>query len=146
MAKDYTCSIQVEKSPEEVFKAIKDVAAWWIGQVRGKADHVGSKFTYKYKTFHTSEQTVMELTPNAKIVWRVDEAILPFVEDKSEWKGTEIIFEILPTNKGSEIKFTHRGLTPKLECYPACSGGWDFYIAKSLKSFLTTGRGLDPGF
>jgi hypothetical protein len=146
MEGNYTCTIQIDKSPEEVFSAIKNVGAWWVGQVEGDASHLGSKFIYKYKAFHKSEQTVTELVPNSRIIWHVDAATLPFVKNQSEWEGTEIVFEISVKKGGSEIKFTHRGLTPELECFNSCSGGWNFYITKSLKSFLTTGRGLDPAF
>jgi len=82
---------------------------------------------------------------NKKIVWHVDDAAIGFTEDKNEWTGTDLIFEIFPRAEKTEIKFTHRGLTPKLECFEACSAGWEFYITKSLKNFLLEGQGLDPG-
>lgn len=143
---NYSAVISVKKSPHDVFNAICDVKAWWIGSVEGDAKKVGSVFNYTYKTFHTSTQKVIELVPDKKIVWRVEDATLSFANNKSEWKGTEIVFEITGNGDQTEIHFTHKGLTPQFECYEACSGGWDFYITKSLKNLLTDGVGVDPGW
>lgn len=142
---DLVISIVVPKTPKEAFEAIKDVKAWWVGDVKGDAKQTGSKFTYRYKEFHYSSQVVTEMEMNKKIVWHVDDAAIGFTEDKNEWTGTDLIFEIFPRAEKTEIKFTHRGLTPKLECFEACSAGWEFYITKSLKNFLLEGQGLDPG-
>jgi len=144
--KDFTVSITVKKTPAEVYRAINDVAAWWVGKVEGQALKAGDTFTYRYKDLHESKQRVVELSPNKKVVWRVDDANLSFAKNKKEWKGTDIVFEIIPDGDNSTIKFTHVGLTPAFECFDACSGGWEFYITKSLKNFLTNGKGIDPGF
>jgi hypothetical protein len=32
---------------------------------------------------------------------------------------------------------THSGLKPDVECYEACSKGWNSFITESLKSLLT---------
>ena len=63
-----------------------------------------------------------------------------FVKDRTEWNGTDIVFEI---NKqgGTELRFTHVGLVPAFECYGDCSGAWGFYINDSLRSLITTGKG-----
>lgn len=143
---DLTISISVNKSPKEVYNSINDVKAWWIGEVEGHADQVGSEFTYRYKDFHKSTQKVTKLVPAKKVVWHVEDAVLSFAKNQKEWKGTEIVFEISSQGDQTVIKFTHKGLTPEFECYEACSGGWEFYITKSLRNFLTKGIGLDPGF
>jgi hypothetical protein len=36
---------------------------------------------------------------------------------------------------------THVGLSPALECYDNCSGGWGFYFNRSLRKLITTGVG-----
>jgi hypothetical protein len=143
---DLTISISVNKSPKEVYNAVNDVKAWWIGDVSGSADKVGAEFTYRYKEFHTSTQRVTELVPGKKIVWHVEDAVLSFAENKKEWKGTDIVFEIKPDGDITELKFIHKGLTPNVECFEACSEGWAFYVTKSLKNLLINGKGIDPGF
>ena len=141
-----TVSISVTKTPQEVFQAINDVRGWWIGEIEGDADNVGSEFTYSYKDFHRTTQKVIEQIPQKKVVWTVTQSKINFVPNKNEWLGTQIIFELTPEGKGTRINFTHLGLTPKIECYEGCSGGWDFYIQKSLKNFIEKGEGIDPKF
>jgi len=141
---DLTILISINKTPKEAYEAINDVKAWWIGDIEGRADKVGSEFTYRYKDFHKSTQKVIELVPGKKVVWHVQEANLSFAKNKKEWEGTNIVFEISTKGDQTEIKFTHHGLTPEVECYEACSGGWEFYITKSLTNLLTKGKGLYP--
>lgn len=143
---DLTISISVNKSAAEAYKAINNVRDWWVGDITGTSDKEGAEFTYRYKEFHVSTQKLTKLIPNQKITWLVTHSEINFVKDKKEWLNTEIIFEIIPEGSSSRINFTHKGLTPKIECYNDCTGGWDFYINKSLKSYIETGKGIDPNF
>src|SRR5262245_45130514 len=131
---DFSILISSNKTPQEVYEAINDVKAWWIGDIEGGADTVGSKFTYRYKDFHESTQKVRALAPGKKVVWHVEHANLSFVKSRHEWEGTDIVFEISQKGDQTEVKFTHHGLTPEVECYEACSSGWEFYIIKSLNN------------
>jgi hypothetical protein len=64
-----------------------------------------------------------------------------FVKDRTEWNGTDIVFEIIRKQGMTELRFTHGGLVPAFECYGDCSGAWGFYINDSLRSLITTGKG-----
>lgn len=64
-----------------------------------------------------------------------------FTEDKSEWKGTNVSFEISRKGNKTEVRFAHLGLVPEYECYDVCSNAWGSYINGSLKSLITTGKG-----
>lgn len=64
-----------------------------------------------------------------------------FTEDRTEWKGTEITFEVTDKGDETEVRFTHRGLTPEYECFDVCSNSWGSYINGSLKRLITTGKG-----
>ena len=66
---------------------------------------------------------------------------LNFVKDKTEWNGTDIVFEIARKGDKTEVRFTHVGLVPTFECYDGCSGAWGFYINDSLRNLITTGKG-----
>jgi hypothetical protein len=140
---DYTTSFSVEQTPEQVFAAINNVRGWWSGEIDGRTDKLGAEFTYRYQDVHRSSQRITELVPGKKVVWHVLDAKINFVKDKAEWNGTDIIFEITKKGDKTELRFTHVGLVPAIECYGKCAGAWGFYINDSLRSLITTGKG-DP--
>jgi hypothetical protein len=144
-SQNYTVSITVDQTPEQAFAAINDVRAWWTGSpgVKGSTDKLGDEFTYLYEPYHYSKQKVTELIPGKKVVWRVLDSKLNFVEDKTEWTGTEIRFDIARKGDKTEIRFMHLGLVPHVECFNACSDAWGSYIMGSLRSLMTTGN-ADP--
>jgi hypothetical protein len=65
---------------------------------------------------------------------------LKFVEDKSEWNGTKLTFDIARRGEQTEVRFTHVGLLPEGECYDSCSSAWRFYINTSLRERIATQR------
>ena len=140
---DFTTSFTVEQGPEDVFQSIVNVGGWWTGDIEGSAAAMGDEFTYRYRGFHDSTQRVVEFVPNEKITWRVTEAKLTFVEDPGEWVGTDLVFDVRPSDEGTELRFTHRGLTPGLECYDQCSNAWGFLIRTSLRRLDHDRRGSD---
>lgn len=136
----FTTSFTVDQSPEQVYAAINDVRAWWTGQITGPTDKLGGEFVYRYKTIHESTQKVTELVPGRKVVWEVTKAKLPF-ENQEEWVGTKIVFEITRTaKKKTEVRFTHVGLVPAIQCYGDCSGAWGFLVTENLRGFITKGK------
>jgi hypothetical protein len=138
---DLTITISVDQSPEEVFAAINNVRGWWSGEIEGSTDELGAEFTYRYKDVHRSTQKITELAPGKKVMWHVSDAQLSFVKNKTEWNGTDIVFEIFKKDGETELRFTHVGLVPAFECYGGCSGAWGFYINDSLRGLITTGKG-----
>ncbi len=141
-AQDFTTTILVDQTAGEVYKAINNVGGWWQGEVKGSSTKLNDEFTYKMEEFHYSKQKVVEMVPDQKVVWLVTDSKLNFIEDKSEWTGTKIIFEISRINNKTQLQFTHQGLLPTVECYKGCSGGWTGLIQKSLVSFIKTGKGV----
>jgi uncharacterized protein YndB with AHSA1/START domain len=140
-SQNFTTSFTVEHSAEEVFKAITNVRGWWTGDIDGDADTLGAEFTYRYADLHRSTQRVTELVPDRKVVWRVTEARLTFLQEPGEWVGTDIAFEIVPQGAQTEVRFAHRGLRSDFECFDACSSAWGFFVNGSLRRLITTGEG-----
>jgi len=136
---DFTTTILVDQTAEEAFNAINNVRGWWTGEpgVEGNTDKAGDEFTYRYKDLHYSKQKVTELIPGKKVVWLITDSKLNFIKDKTEWTGTKISFDIAKRGDKTEIRFTHIGLVPDIECYRDCSNAWSSYINSSLRNFIT---------
>ncbi len=113
---------------------------WWSEEITGKTDKPGAEFRFHYKDLHRSTQKITEFVPGKKVVWHVTEARLNFVREKTEWVGTEVVFEIVRKGGKTELRFTHVGLIPAFECYDGCSGAWGFYVNDSLRGLIETGK------
>jgi len=138
---NFTTAFTVDQTPEEAFAAINNVRGWWSGEIAGGTEKLGDEFTYRYKDLHSSTQKITESIPGKKVVWQVTDAYLGFVDDKTEWQGTRITFEVSKKGDKTEVRFTHVGLVREFECFSACSDAWGFYINDSLRSLITTGKG-----
>ncbi|MCB0163987.1 MAG: SRPBCC domain-containing protein [Anaerolineae bacterium] len=138
---NYTTAFLVDQTPEETFAAINNVRDWWSGEIEGDTDRLGGEFTYQSGDLHRSTQKITEWIPGEKIVWHVLDSQINFVQDKTEWTGTDIVFEMTKQDDQTELRFTHIGLAPVLACYGDCSDAWGFYINDSLRRLITTGIG-----
>jgi uncharacterized protein YndB with AHSA1/START domain len=141
---NFTTTILVDQTPKEVFDAVTDPRKWWSGEFKGATKELGDEFSYRYQNFHYSEQKVTALNHVERVVWLVTESELNFLEDKSEWKGTKIIFEITRKVDKTELKFIHVGIHPEVECYADCSVAWALLIQQSLYQLITTGKTEKP--
>lgn len=138
---DFTTTILVGQTPEEVFDAINNVRGWWSEEIEGSTDKLNSIFNYHFEDIHRCQIKVTEFVPGKKVSWHVLNNYFNFTRDKAEWKGTKMIFDISVKNNKTELRFTHLGLVPEYDCYEACQQGWTHYIQDSLRKLITTGKG-----
>jgi Activator of Hsp90 ATPase homolog 1-like protein len=136
----FSTTISVDATPDEAFAAITDVRGWWSHDVEGRTDTVGAEFTFRGEDVHRSRIKVIALVPGRRVVWHVLDTYMSFIEDQMEWKDTLIVFEI-STDRGTQVRFTHEGLLPVLECFDICSNAWGFFINNSLHDLINTGHG-----
>jgi len=138
---NFTTSILVDQTPEEVFNAVNNVRGWWSEDIEGNTEKLNDEFLYHYKDVHISKMKLIEVILFRKVVWLVVENYFSFTKDKSEWKDTKVVFEISKNDRKTELLFTHQGLVPQYECYDVCHDAWSNYIKNSLRNLITTGKG-----
>jgi hypothetical protein len=93
-----------------------------------------------------SRQKITELVPGRKVVWRVTGAELTSFGNKSEWVGTDIVFEVARKGGKTELRFTHVGLVPAFQCYGDCSGAWGELVGGNLRKLIETGKNQPDAF
>ena len=142
---NFTTTFSVDQTPEEVFNAINNVRGWWSEDIEGRTTQLGDEFVYLYQDVHRCRIKVTESVPGKRVVWLVLDNYFNFTADKTEWKGTRVIFEIAKNGDHTELRFTHQGLVPQYECFNVCSNAWGAYINGSLRNLITSGKGLPNG-
>ena len=147
---DFTITILVDQTPREAFNAINNVRGWWSEEIEGSTGKLNDEFKYHFEDIHRCQMKLIEVIPDRKVIWLVMDNYFkpgifnsndPFTNDKSEWTGTKISFEISKKENKTQVLFTHLGLVPEFECFDVCSNGWTHYIRESLLSLIATGKG-----
>jgi hypothetical protein len=143
---DLTKTFTVEQSPLQVFDAINDVRSWWSGRIVGDTAAVGDVWFYLVPDIHFSKQEIVESVPGERVAWAVTDGYLAFLEDKTEWVGTTITFDLTEVEGGTRVVFTHVGLEPQVECYEVCDLAWSEYVLGSLRRRIEDGVGAPNSF
>jgi hypothetical protein len=138
---DYSATILVNATAHKAFESINNVATWWTENLVGNSQQVNDEFEVQFGDVHYSRQKLVEVIPDKKVVWLVTASRLNFLDNREEWNGTKIVFEISHQGTKTQVRFTHLGLVPGIECFDACSNAWSQYIHESLASLINTGTG-----
>jgi len=57
---NYTATISVKQSPDEVFAAVNNVRGWWSQEIDGRTDALGEVFKFRYKDLHRTTHKITE--------------------------------------------------------------------------------------
>ncbi len=142
---NYSATYLVDSLPSEIFNSITNVREWWSGlyseEIKGSSIKLNDEFTFTAGGgAHYSKQKLIEVIPFKKIVWLVTDSKLSFLKKKDEWTGTKLSFEISKLDNKTQVRFTHIGLVPTIECYNSCSNAWSQYMKEFLSPLATGNR------
>ena len=62
---NYTTTISVDQTPDEVFNAINNVRGWWSQAIEGATYKLGAEFKYHLKDIHCCAFTMFSLIESA---------------------------------------------------------------------------------
>jgi hypothetical protein len=144
--KNFTTTLIVDQTPEEVFNVVRNVRGWWSGyyseEIKGDTEELNDEFSFRAGGgAHYSRQKLIEVIRNKKVVWLVTDSKLDFLEKKDEWTGTKVVFDISTKVNKTQLVFTHDGLMPEIECYNACAPAWSQYLHNKLLPLITSSNG-----
>ncbi|WP_278379312.1 SRPBCC family protein [Chryseobacterium arthrosphaerae] len=140
---NYTLSVEIKTTADKAFDAlIRQIPLWWTEMFEGSSAKTDDIFTIRFGDSIYKTMEVKELIPDSRVVWYVKDSLiaLPELSDQTEWIGTTIVWEIGQKENFTQLKVTHVGLHPAVECYTICSAGWLQFV-NSLSVFLETGKG-----
>lgn len=138
---NFTTTILVEQTPEQVFNAINRPQAWWSDSIKGHPDKLNEEWNYNFGDNHLTKLKTIELTQGKKVIWLVLENHFKNAKDQSEWVGNKIVFDISKQDDKTKVTFTQIGLVPTYDCYKSCDWAWTGFVQKSLYSLIKTGIG-----
>jgi hypothetical protein len=138
---NFTTSILVDQSPADVFNAVNNPRSWWSANIEGSTDVLNAEWTYRFGDSHRTKLKVIEMLPDKKVVWLIEDNYFKTPKFEGEWIGNKISFDISRIGDKTQLVFTQIGLVPTNACYDVCQGAWTGFVQKSLQSLISTGKG-----
>ena len=141
----FTAVLRLPASPatvSELFTSAAGVSSWW-GPTTGDAA-VGGTLITSFGDYGVNAMRVLESGP-ARVVWEsiAADGTTPTGHTR-EWLGTTMEFDITGAEAGTQLRFRHAGLTPRLDCFDSCVAAWTYFLS-SIEAFATTGTGTPFG-
>jgi hypothetical protein len=111
MNTSYSIEITVAASTDEILATIHNPRSWWSEGITGSAGAAGDEFDYRYGTVHYCRVRIAESGPQ-RVVWEILENEFGVVDGEDEWVGTRCVFDLVPGEGSTVLRFTHDGLYP----------------------------------
>lgn len=137
----FNYKFSVTKTPGEVFEKICLVSGWWTADVEGVLEKLHDEFTVHFGESFV-KMKVTHMIPEKTMTWFVKNCFWSFLNNKTEWNGTTIIWDITSNGILTQLSITHVGLIQEAECFEICKEGWGLYAGNSLFRLITEGHGI----
>ncbi|MGR3714852.1 MAG: hypothetical protein ACU0A6_17220 [Shimia sp.] len=109
-----------------------DMHLWWTR----RAERTPSGVIVRFNNSHAS----FTFDPENALRWLCTDAHMIINDyDPAEWIGTQLQWDITPTDAGCDITLEHEGLNAHLACLDVCTRGWQSFFETSLKAHLSGG-------
>jgi hypothetical protein len=110
-------SISIDAVPAHILPLISSgpgFAQWWAADVTENP----STGRVELGFFKRATVFALELLPSAagEVAW--------LCQSGREWKGTKLLFQLTPANKGTLVKFIHTGWQSESDYFVACNTTW----------------------
>ncbi len=73
---NFSTTIFVDQSPQEIFNAVNNVRAWWSETIKGNTAGLHDEFMVDFDS-HWWAFKIIETVPNQKVVWQVSGSYMP---------------------------------------------------------------------
>ena len=127
--------VGISGSAQDIYRLLttdEGLAKWWTTDTRG-AGAPGSIIEFRFGDGGPDFE-VIELVAERRVVWRHRGEMPP------AWMGSEISFDLEPTEKQTFVTFRHYNWSHSDNFLAHCSTKWGVFMM-SLKSCIETGRG-----
>jgi len=128
-------TIGIRVGTDAVFEAItsqKGLRGWWTRQAIA-APELGGLNEFPFASGDYNAMLVMAFEPGRRVEWEC-------VKGSPEWVGTNVVFEMEPSDDGTVLTFTHADWRSDTPFFRMCRKAWEWYLA-SLKQYCETGMG-----
>ena len=126
-------NFQIKASPKEVFDAVSQTQHldnWWTYKSSGKPE-LNSEYNLNFTDDYDWYCKVVEIKTNASIHFKMTKA-------DEDWNPTTFGFDFIPTDNGTQVKFSHINWQRTNDHFKIASFCWAMLL-NGLKNYLEKG-------
>jgi uncharacterized protein YndB with AHSA1/START domain len=137
--------LYIASTPEKVWQALTDpnmTEQYWFGyriSAHGKAGDPVTAVSPKGKEVH--RDVLLESDPPRRLSYSWH----PLYKEMQDERPSRVTFTIEPFKNQARLTIVHDDFEEGSKVYESIKGGWSAVLS-SLKSFLESGRGLEPSW
>lgn len=132
--------IEIDAPPERIFHALTTEAglkSWWTADAVAKPEAGAvAEFGFNNRAV-VFRMRIQELQRPRRVLWEC-------MGDVDEWKGTNLLWQMEPTETGTKVKFQHAGWLSDGGMFAMCNSTWGALMWR-LKEYAE-GRSQTPLF